>query len=118
MAIAMQTPPEIGKADRTMPSATKACEPDFSACPLNTEKKGAVCVATASYTGPCISEMPVPSMTPEQAFAFSRACKVTFPCASAERSASFLSLPAGYLDLPAEAVMVTSLVLVSYALGI
>ena len=115
VAAAMQTPPTIGKADRTMPSAAKACEPDFSACPLNTEKKGAVCVATESYTGPCASEMPVLSMTPEQAFAFSRACKVTFPCAAAEKSASFLSLPVGYLDLPAEAVMVASLVSVSFA---
>ena len=80
----------------------KACEPDFSVCPSGTEKQGSLCVAADSYTGPCAAEMPVLSMTAEQAFAFSRVCKVAFPCAGA---ANFLALPVGYMDLPAETVM-------------
>ena len=109
LADAMKTPPTLGKADRTMPAAAKACDPDFSVCPSSTEKRGAVCVATGGYVGPCAPEMPVLSMTADQAFAFARACKVTFPCVGAEGSASFLSLPVGYMDLPAEAVADSSL---------
>ncbi len=93
-----------------MPATTKACDPDFSVCPSSTEKKGVVCVATDSYVGPCAPEMPVLSMTADQAFAFARVCKVTFPCVGAQRGASFLSLPVGYMDLPAEAVADSSLV--------
>jgi CPW-WPC domain-containing protein len=110
LADAMKTPSTIGKGDRTMPAAANICDPDFSVCPSSTEKKGVVCVATDRYVGPCAPEMPVLSMTADQAFAFARACKVTFPCVGAERSASFLSLPAGYMDLPAEAVADSSLV--------
>ena len=103
LAEAMKTQPTLGNADRTMPAAAKACEPDFSVCPSETEKQGAVCIATAVYVGACAADMQVLSMTANQAFAFARVCNVSFPCVGAAGGSSFLSLPVGYMDLRAEA---------------
>merc|ERR1740129_649076 len=81
MLSAMASPAHLGKPDMSLPEAGgQQCQPDFTHCPVDWEKRGVLCFADKSYAGPCAAEADLSDMSVEQKLAFSSSCKVDFPC--------------------------------------
>lgn len=80
LAKAMATPSTVGIPERRMPVAVSQCQPDLTKCPRHWDPRGVLCYANPSYTGPCALEADLINMNVEEKLAFSRFCKVDFPC--------------------------------------
>lgn len=78
---AMASPSTVGHPDRNIDeSAASSCLPDLSQCPHGWKKQGALCIASAAYSGPCAAEADLSEMSVEQKLAYANFCSVRFPC--------------------------------------
>lgn len=82
IAEAMRSPSVLGKPVRSMPRSEQVlkCLPDLSACPEGWSRNGALCFASAGYSGPCISPVAIDALAAPEKMAYARQCKVSFPC--------------------------------------
>jgi CPW-WPC domain-containing protein len=74
--------PTVGHPELPKPRAKPlTCIPDHSRCPQNWDTHGtSLCVAGASYSGPCKSPVSLTGMGTEERLAFARYCGVEFHC--------------------------------------
>merc|ERR1712224_1133877 len=81
LASALSLPATLGKPRTTaLKVGADKCQPDLTQCPETFTKKGSVCSAPATYSGPCVSELNLTGMGVEQKLAIAQQCKLEFPC--------------------------------------
>merc|ERR1711972_1176601 len=78
LASAMTSPAILGKPSRQVLETGFKCQPDLMRCPKSWNKRGVLCYASSSYTGPCAPQAELLSMSAEQKLAFARICQVEF----------------------------------------
>eukprot|EP00411_Alexandrium_monilatum_P009463 CAMPEP_0175327388 /NCGR_PEP_ID=MMETSP0093-20121207/75015_1 /TAXON_ID=311494 /ORGANISM="Alexandrium monilatum, Strain CCMP3105" /LENGTH=496 /DNA_ID=CAMNT_0016624407 /DNA_START=58 /DNA_END=1549 /DNA_ORIENTATION=+ len=80
---AVKMPAKVGRAVRgEEPAGGLECQPDLATCPELWDRRGGLCYASPSYTGPCAGRVDFFVMGDEQKMAFARYCDVRFRCQS------------------------------------